>query len=96
MSVYFIAEIKVHDPKPYAEYVSKVPALVAKYGGRYVVRGGDAATVIGTWNPGRIVVIEFESAERVRKWLSSPEYRAVAPFREQSTESRAIVVEGCG
>jgi uncharacterized protein (DUF1330 family) len=94
MPAYFIAEIKVHDPGPYKEYIAQVPALIARYGGRYVVRGGEASAAFGGWEPGRMVVIEFDSAERIREWLSSPEYRAIAPLRECSTDSRAIIVEG--
>ena len=94
MPAYFIAEIKVHDLEPYKQYIARVPALIAEYGGRYVVRGGEASEAFGGWDPGRMVVIEFESAERVREWLNSPEYRAIAPLRERSTKSRAIIVEG--
>jgi uncharacterized protein (DUF1330 family) len=32
--------------------------------------------------------------EQFREWLTSPEYRAIAPIRDRSTKGKAIVVEG--
>ena len=89
-----ILEIEVVDSDTYADYVKQAPATVAQYGGRYLVRGGEITPLTGGWNPQRIVVIEFSSMERFREWLTSPEYRAIAPLREQSTKSKIIVVEG--
>lgn len=40
MTVYMIIEVEVKDPDLYAEYVDQVPAVIARYGGRYLVRGG--------------------------------------------------------
>lgn len=94
MSVYMIVEIKVEDEWLYAEYVEKVRAIVEKHGGRYLVRGGVVTPLSGGWNPERVIVIEFESAEQVRRCFSSPAYVELAPLREQSTVSRAIVVDG--
>jgi uncharacterized protein (DUF1330 family) len=42
MSAYVIAEIDITDPAAYEEYRKQVPAAIAKYGGRYIVRGGKA------------------------------------------------------
>lgn len=94
MAAYMILEIEVVDADTYADYVKQAPATVEQYGGRYLVRGGDVTPLTGGWNPQRLVVIEFPSMERFQEWLSSPEYSAIAPLREQSTKSKVIVVEG--
>ncbi len=94
MPVYVLIEIKILDRDIYAEYVKKVPAIVKKYGGRYIVRGGQITSLFGEWHPERIIVLEFNSAEQVNAWLSSPEYAGVAPLRTQSALTRAIIVEG--
>jgi len=78
----------------WSEYQSKVPAIIAKYGGRYLVRGGKAIPFAGDWKPERILVVQFDSMEQLRKCFESPEYRALAPLREKSTISQAIFVEG--
>lgn len=94
MAVYMILEIEVIDADTYADYVRQAPATVAQYGGRYLVRGGEVTPLTGGWKPQRMVVIEFPSMARFQKWLTSPEYSAIAPLREQSTKSKVIVVEG--
>ncbi len=41
MSVYSISSINVKDWDAYAEYMKLVPAVIKKYGGKYLVRGGE-------------------------------------------------------
>jgi uncharacterized protein (DUF1330 family) len=40
MAAYVIADITVQDAELYEEYRLRVPAVIEKYGGRYLVRGG--------------------------------------------------------
>lgn len=95
MSVYMIVEVKdVTDKKRYGEYIQKVPQTVAKFGGKYLVRGGRAKSVSGERDPGRIIIVEFESMDKFNAWWSCPEYRALAPLREGSAKTDAVVVEG--
>ena len=90
-----IVEVKeVFDPQKYGEYVQKVPETVRKFGGKYLVRGGQAEAVAGDWKPERLIMVEFESMKRFRDWWNSPEYKMVAPMREQSAKTDAVVVEG--
>jgi len=95
MSVYLIIDLEVTDPEGYAEYVEKVPAVIKKYGGKYVIRGGKITPLAGDWNPERIVVLEFPSQEHVNKWALSPEQMPLAELRRKSTNARTIMVEGC-
>ena len=94
MAVYVIIEIKVRDRDAYCEYVEKVRPVVERCGGRYLCRGGAVTPVSGSWNPERIVLIEFPSVGDVLKCFNSEEYRGIAHLRERSTEGRAIIVEG--
>jgi uncharacterized protein (DUF1330 family) len=96
MPVYLIIEIAVIDPDVYGEFVAQAPAVVEQYGGRYLARGGDVSTMVGDWQPERIVLIEFETIEQVQDFFTSPEYLAILPLREQSAATRAIIVEGYG
>jgi uncharacterized protein (DUF1330 family) len=94
MPVYMVLEITVRDPDVYAEYVRRVPATVERYGGRYVVRGGPVVALTGDWNPERIVILEFPTAQHMERWNASPEYAAVAPLRARAATTRAIALEG--
>ncbi|MHC4233894.1 MAG: DUF1330 domain-containing protein [Planctomycetota bacterium] len=94
MAAYVIADIRVTDPVRYEEYKRLAAPTVAAHGGRYVVRGGAAEMLEGDWEPGRVVVLEFPSAEQARKWWSSDTYEAAKGIRRASAESRLILVEG--
>jgi 3-isopropylmalate dehydrogenase len=91
---YVIVDIQVTDPVRYEEYKKLAPPSLAAYGGRYVARGGKTETLEGDWSPQRLVILEFENAERARAWLNSPEYRAARQLRHQTAKANMIVVEG--
>jgi uncharacterized protein (DUF1330 family) len=91
---YIVAEIAVTDADAYREYAALVPPIVAKYGGRYLVRGGASEAKEGAAPAGRTVVIEFASLGDARRFYDSPEYAAIAPLRTRAASSRVFLVEG--
>ena len=94
MAAYFIADIDVTDPEGFEEYRRLVAPIVSKYGGKYLVRGGDIETVEGDWAPKRLVVLEFDSRERLKSWHESEDYRPVKAMRHKSAVTNAVMVEG--
>ena len=92
--VYLIIDITITDEAMYTEYVNRVYDVVVQYGGRYLVRGGESTSMGGNWQPQRMVVIEFPDRKAVHACFNSPAYKILAPLREQSTRSRAIIVDG--
>jgi len=94
MAGYVIADVEVLDPAGYEEYRRGVPATIAAYGGRYLVRGGATEVAEGEWIPKRVVILEFESAARAKAWLESPEYRPLRQIRQRCAKSKVVVVEG--
>ena len=95
MSAYVIVEIDVTDPIGYEEYKKQAGAMVAQHGGKYIVRGGKTEVLEGDWKPKRIVVLEFESADRARDWLNCEEYREPRKIRHRTAKTNMILVEGC-
>ena len=91
---YLIAELEVTNMVGYEEYRRQVPATIAAYGGRYVVRVGEAKLMEGIGGPGRMVVLEFDSPEKALAWYNSPEYQAILPHRLKNSTGRAIIVAG--
>lgn len=89
-----LVEARTKDSEKYRRYVSEVSRLVPRFGGRYLVRGGKITPMGDTWKPERIIILEFPSEADIRAWLSSPEYRAIAPLREAGAETRAVILEG--
>ena len=94
MAVYAVVNIRVTDPDRYAEYREKAPATIARYGGKYLARGGAVEVLEGDWDPQRLVVLEFESMERFREWYDSPEYTPLKQLRSEAADSEFVVVEG--
>ena len=94
MTAYVIAEVDVTHPEGYKEYTTYVPATIAKYGGRFLVRGGAAQTLEGDWPTVRRVVIEFPSVEAAKQWWDSPEYEKPKAMRRANSKGRLILLEG--
>lgn len=94
MSAYVIAEVDVADPTAYEDYRKQVPATVAKYGGRFIVRGGKVEALEGGWSPKRLVVLEFPSVEQAQKWYRSSEYAPLIALRQNASRGKLILVEG--
>src|SRR5512138_1494589 len=71
---YMIVEVETTDEALMAEYRKHTPGLVAKFGGRFIVRGGKTRTLEGGWKPSRVVVLEFPSYEAAEKFYDSIDY----------------------
>lgn len=96
MPAYVIAEVQVTDPAGYEAYRPLAGASIARAGGRFVVRGGNADLLEGAPEPNRVVVIEFPDAEAARRWYHSDEYQAAVKIRQANSTGRMILVEGAG
>ena len=94
MPAYIIVEIEILDPVGYEDYKKLAAASVEKYGGKYIVRGGETQVLEGNWQPKRIVVLEFESAQRAKEWLNCEEYREPRKTRHRTARTNMILVEG--
>ena len=96
MNAYIILDIEVTDPEGYANYKELALPTVLEYGGRYLVRGGQAENLEGQWQPKRIVLLEFPSIDQAKAWLNSPEYAPARTLRHKYAISNSILVEGLG
>jgi uncharacterized protein (DUF1330 family) len=95
MAAYVIALINVTDPDGYQGYRELAPPTIAKYGGRYLARGGRSELLEGdAGGAERLVLLEFESFEKAKEWWTSPEYEAAKPHRHRSATSTIMLVEG--
>ena len=94
MKGYLVANITVTDPNGMAEYREKVPAVVAQYGGRYLVRAGVIHPKEGELGLDRFVVLEFPSVEAATRFYESAEYAPLLKLRRETTQSQVAIVEG--
>jgi uncharacterized protein (DUF1330 family) len=94
LPAYVIVQVTVHDPVAYERYKQLAQDAVAAFGGRYVVRGGPTTVLEGTWQPSRLVVLEFADAERARAWWSSAEYAPGKALRQSCADTEMLLVDG--
>jgi uncharacterized protein (DUF1330 family) len=94
MPAYMIVDLDVADSVAYDEYKTKVPALIHKYGGKYLVRGGKFAILEGDWKPTRLVLFEFPSTAAVQAFFDDPEYQPLKALRQRVSKTDIVVVEG--
>ena len=95
MPAYVIADVSVSDPEQYKAYQQLSPGAVAAAGGRFVVRGGRSEVLEGSWQPQRMVVIEFPDYDTARAFYDSPAYRQARQTRAGATAFfNMVVIEG--
>jgi uncharacterized protein (DUF1330 family) len=94
MTAYLIVDVAIRDPQRYEDYKQKVPALIARHGGEYLVRGGAHEVLEGDWRPTRLVLFRFPSREAIKAFLADPEYRPLAALRHSIADSSLVAVDG--
>ncbi len=95
MNAYLILDLEIHDISVFTEYIRKIPEIIEKHQGRYVVQGVEPTVVEGDWEPARVVVIEFPSRENAEGFLDDADARALFEIRHRSTTSKLLLVDGC-
>ena len=95
MAAYAISEVEVLNEEQAQFYRELAEASVARYGGRYLVRGAMPQVPEGDWPPDdRVVVVEFPDMARLREWYASPEYAEALAVRQTALGRRLLFVEG--
>jgi uncharacterized protein (DUF1330 family) len=88
---YWLARLDIRDRETFAEYRKRNAAPIAAFGGRFVVKGGRAETVLGPQRGGNVVV-EFDSYSQALACFQSPEYRAASEYLKRSCDVIEFVV----
>lgn len=94
MAAYMIARVNVTDWDKYNEYIKLTPDIIAQYGGRFIVRGGETVTLEGPEEKWRIVVVEFPDLARAKEFYHSPEYTAAKAVRAGAAEAQFVAASG--
>jgi uncharacterized protein (DUF1330 family) len=94
MAAYVIVEIEVLNAETYETYKQMVPASLANFQGKFLVRGGSTESLEGDWSPKRFVMLEFPSFDLAKSWWASSDYAKAKKVRQASANTKMIVVEG--
>ena len=94
MKVYLIAHIEVTNPELMEKYRELVPKIVAKYQGKYLVRGGNSEILEGDYFKHRIVLLEFPSSQQANNFYNSEDYAPLKMLRIEAGNNSSVLVEG--
>jgi len=94
VAAYVVVDVERTDLERAARYSEMSGPSVERHGGRFLARGGAIRVLEGSWQPQRLVVIEFESADAAQAWYDSEDYRAARGVRRDAGNWRMVVVDG--
>jgi len=95
MAAYVISEVEMLDETQGRRYRELAAGSIARYGGRYLVRGAAPVVAEGNWPASvRIVIVEFPSMERLRAWYASADYAEALAVRQAALDRRLLFVDG--
>jgi uncharacterized protein (DUF1330 family) len=94
MAAYVISDVEFLDRALVEDYRTLAQAAIAKYGGRYLARGGTVEPVEGDWAPNNVIIVEFPTMARAREWYRSAEYAGALEVSRRALRRRLIFVDG--
>ena len=94
MAAYLVVEASITDWNKFAAYAVRVREAVPRFGGEYVVLGGEAESLEGDWGEARIVIHRWPDRAAARRFWNSDEYREIRQLRAGAGEFRVMLVDG--
>ena len=92
---YNIAEIAIKDQDGYnKEYLPLITKALTDAGGKFLVRGGKTISYQGAAPAPRIVVIQFESLDKLQALYDSAPYKEATAIGDKYATQRIFGAEG--
>jgi uncharacterized protein (DUF1330 family) len=86
MPAYITVNFTPTDKEKLQQYISAVPATLARYSGEFLVRG-IFETLSGNTDYEMQVILAFPTREQATGWYHSPDYQALIPLRDAGMRS---------
>jgi len=95
MPAYMIVTAKIHDREKFIKgYGMAAAELVARFGGKYMLRGPGAELLEGEWGDGTSMVIsEWPDKDTAKKFWNSPEYIEIKKLRDGIADCQVLLIE---
>ena len=94
MAAYLIFDVEIRDMARYQEFMAGVKPALEAAGARYLVRGGAHKVYEGDWEPRRVVLLEFPTAQAADDFYNGETYRQLKAIRDECSSARLEMVEG--
>jgi uncharacterized protein (DUF1330 family) len=99
MTVYALAQLRIHDRERYNRYMNNFVARFAdvfgKFGGKMLAADDAPRMIEGAWwDRNKVVLMEFPDAAAFNAWATSPEYNEIAVDRVAGAEAVVLLIQG--
>lgn len=95
MTAYLVVDTDLTHPERYEDYKRLAKPIVEAHGGQYLARGGTITRKeTDLWDPKRLVLIQFDTAEQAQRFYDSPEYQNVLKISKESARRTVVILEG--
>jgi uncharacterized protein (DUF1330 family) len=95
MTVYALAQLRIHDAERYGRYMSRFMPVLAKYNGKLLAADETPRVLEGQWwDRNKVVLMEFADDAAFRAWATSPEYTEIAEDRKAGADAVVLLING--
>jgi uncharacterized protein (DUF1330 family) len=95
VTVYALAQLRIHDRAPYERYMARFLPVLTKYNGRLLAADETPRVLEGEWwDRNKVVLMEFADKDAFRAWATSPEYTEIAEDRKAGAEAVVLLIRG--
>ena len=95
MTVYALAQLRIHDAERYGRYMSRFMPVLEKYNGKLLAADETPRVLEGQWwDRNKVVLMEFADSAAFRAWATSPEYTEIAEDRKAGADAVVLLING--
>jgi uncharacterized protein (DUF1330 family) len=94
MTVYVIAQLSFKQRERYDRYQARFGDVFRQFDGRLLAADEHPQVLEGTWPHDKLVMMSFPDEAAARRFLQSPEYRAIAEDRKAGADGVVVLVAG--
>jgi len=94
MKYYFVAQIRIHNPKEYEKYLEKIDDIFSKFKGKYLAVDESPSILEGTWEYTKSVIIKFNCKKDFQDWYYSKDYQIILKHRLKAAICDTILLKG--
>lgn len=95
MTVYALAQLRIHDRAPYERYMSRFMPVLEQYNGRLLASDEAPRVLEGEWwDRTKVVLMAFEDKDSFRAWATSPEYTEISADRKAGADAVVLLIKG--
>jgi uncharacterized protein (DUF1330 family) len=95
VTVYALAQLRIHDRAPYDRYMSRFMPVLQKYNGRLLAADEAPRVLEGAWwDRNKVVLMAFEDRDAFGAWATSPEYTEISEDRKAGAEAVVLLING--